>query len=157
MTERLDPDTARLLLTEWGRWFGPPQVKLFGTMIDGRLRFREAVSLGLGNVVPKPIELISSIDAAKYLALAGHYDRAREHLPSELRDARDVAAYCHCRIEVVAPLCTPDRLRAPRKRHATPPARRRAIERIAALVRVAEQTDGCISAEQLRKALAPWL
>lgn len=157
MTQKLDSETARLLLQSWGTWFGAPPVEFGGQLVDGRVRFREAVSLGMGAAVPKRLVVILRSDVAKYLCLAGHFDRAREYVPSMLIDARDVAAYCHCRIEVVAPMCRKIHLVVPRMRVHTPAARRRAIERIAIALRAAEQGDGFVSAEQLRKALEQWL
>jgi len=144
-----------MLLQGYGSWFGSPPIEFGGLQIDGRMRFREAVSLRVK--VPHAIVARSAGDAAMFLCLGEHYDRARLLVPAELVCAADVAAFCHCAIEVVAPMCRKSRAH-PRTVRAYNTARRReAIAGMAMLLRKAETSDGTVTGDQIRKVLAPWL
>src|SRR4030042_1919653 len=88
---------------------------------------------------PVSMRVHNDSEAAKILIINGHFERAREYIPELLRNVKDTAAYCALPIEVVAPMFAtgrPKRLAA----HTTP-RRRQAIDRMAILLRQAEQTQ----------------
>lgn len=154
MSNRIDPQTARMLLQELG-WFGPSPIYHGGMLVDGRVRFREAVSIGL--TPPQSIEAPSTGDLIRLLCLVGHYDRAKLLVPEVICNSKDLGAYCHCLPEVVAPLCRKSiRHRSTLRGNATA-RRREAIEGIARLLRTAENHGGVVTAEQIREVLRPWL
>lgn len=154
MSSRIDPQTARMLLGELG-WFGPPPIYHGGMLVDGRVRYREAVAAHM--VVPNGVEATSNGDLIRLLCLVGHYDRAKLLVPEVLCNSKDLGAYCHCSPEVVAPLCRKSvRHRATLRGNATA-RRREAIEGIARLLRMAENHSGVVTADQIRDVLRPWL
>jgi hypothetical protein len=160
MLERLNDEQASSLLRDFDGWFGPPMIQLRhgnGAIqtIDGRVRFRAAVAAK----TTVPIRTVTtSGDAARILCIVGHYERAREFIPSELRDCRDVAAYCHCAPEIVSPLTRVRRPKLPTNSRTINTARRRdVIISIRGLIRQAENSDGLVSSDELRKALRAWL
>jgi len=160
MTQQLSPQQARYLISQYQGWFGPPILFHHRSIIDGKVRL-EALNqlLGCSAFFPTPkIYCHSDGEAIKYLCLAGHYDRARKMCPRELNNARLLSAYCHCEVELVAPLVTKHGGVHCRNVRANNTHRRReAIERIAILLKHAETSDGLVDASELRKALAPWL
>jgi hypothetical protein len=154
MPNRIDPTTARLLLTELG-WFGPPPIYHGGMLVDGRVRFREAVSIGL--TPPKARDATSNGDLIRLLCLVGHYDRAKLLVPEVLSNSKDLGAYCHCPPEIVAPLCRKSLRHQSTLRGNATARRREAIEGIARLLRTAENHGGIVTADQIREVLRPWL
>ena len=154
MPSRIDPQTARMLLTELG-WFGPRPIYHGGLLVDGRVRFREAVSMGL--TLPTSIEATSNGDLIRLLCLVGHYERAKLLVPEVLCNSRDLGAYCHCAPEVVAPLCRKSVRHCGTLRGNATARRREAIEGITRLLRAAENHGGVVTAEQIREVLRPWL
>lgn len=167
MRERLDLATATLLLRQYGTWFGPPAIWYQGKCIDGRIRAQGITEIFSrydrenGYLI---IPLTSTTartcgDAVRLLCLAGEYERVRELelIPIVLTDTSEIAAYCHCPEEIVAPLAIRKHFRGPRMQAHSTPARRRAIEKIAQLLRRAEQSTGTVTTTELRKALEQWL
>jgi hypothetical protein len=160
MADRLDPQTARFLFGQLGTWYGPPRIVYGGAggtdnrLIDGRIRFREAVAHGLEAHELPAVRATTKGQVARLLCVVGHYERARDWIPTVLTTPAEVAAFCQCRAEVVAPLCR--RRRSPMQAHTTP-RRRAAIEGIARLLREAEQGNGSVTADQIRRVLGPWL
>jgi hypothetical protein len=143
-----------MLLGELG-WFGPPPIYHGGMLVDGRVRFREAVSTG--TATPQGVEASSNGDLIRLLCLVGHYDRAKLLVPEVLRNSKDLGAYCHCQPEVVAPLCRKSMRHTATLRGNATARRREAIEGIARLLRTAENHGGVVTAEQIREVLRPWL
>lgn len=163
MRLRLDLPTATLLLQQYGTWFGPPAIWYQGRCIDGRIRSEASNALfakgTVGSLGMVTTTARTTGDAVRLLCLAEEYDRVRELklVPNVLTTTSEIAAYCHCPEEIVAPLTIRRHLKAPRMQVHTTPARRRAIERIAQLLRKAEQSTGHVTASELRKALEQWL
>lgn len=156
-----DLDNATHLFREYRSWYGPPTLSLHGETIDGRVRLAALGTLQLANSRPfidhvPHVQTNSAGEAAKYLCLAGHYDRARRFIPELLTSAKDIAAYCHCDASLVAPITS---CRRPRARYTINNTirRRDTINTLCYLLRVAEQSTGNVDAADLRKALSPWL
>lgn len=152
---------ATHLFHEYRAWYGPPTLSLHGETIDGRVRLAALAALQISNSRPfvdhvPHVQTNSSGEAAKFLCLAGHYDRARRFIPESLTSARDIAAYCHCDASLVAPITS---CRRPRPRYTVNNTirRRDTINTLCYLLRVAEQSTGTVDASELRKALSPWL
>lgn len=159
--QTLAPADATHLFNEYRAWYGPPTLSLHGETIDGRIRLAALSTLQLAKSRPfvdhvPHVQANSAGEAAKYLCLAGHYDRARRFIPESLTSARDIAAYCHCDASLVAPITS---CRRPRPRYTINNTirRRDTINTLCHLLRVAEQTTGTVDASDLRKALTPWL
>lgn len=155
MSSRLDSETARMLLEGYRTWFGPPPINWENRYIDGRVRFREAVALRIQ--IPPAVKAKTIGDAARLLCLSGHYDRARLLVPAELICAADVGAFCGCPSEVVAAMCRKSRRHMKNVRGYNTARRREAIEGMGRLLRKAEEGMGFVTADEIRKVLAPWL
>jgi hypothetical protein len=157
MNQRLDSETARLLWRTYESWYGPPLLEYDGEIIDGRVRFREGVSLGYldGRTQPTTAKPITHGAIVRFLLAAGHIERARTYLPPGITSLDDVAAFVGCERSIVAPLCVRKRV-TPMKAHTTP-KRRQAIEAIGRALREAEQTTGHVTTERLREIMGPWL
>lgn len=154
MSAKLTPEHCEKLFGIYRGWFGPPAVRYRNAYIDGRIRLAHFNEHWLGSPSPCLVAQNDS-EAARALVLAHHYERAREYVPEALRNVRDAAAFCGLSREDVAPMFAtgrPTRLAA----HTTP-RRRQAIEQISRLLREAEQGSGFVSADRIRKVLAPWL
>lgn len=154
MQRSIDIPTAKFLLAQCQGWFGYPAIQYLDKYIDGRVRMQAAEESAF---LFRSIRVTTAGDAAAMLCIAGHYDRARKYVPDALQDARDIAAFCHCPVEIVAPLARKHEWVTQRMKPHTTPARRRAIERMAQLLRKAEQTTGVVSADEIRDALRQWL
>jgi len=155
---------ARLLFEQYRTWYGPPAIRLNDELVDGRTRANALLQWRIRNrdgnrISPQEhtITARSNAEAARLLCLAGHYDRARRIIPPELQRAEDVAAYCGCDAIIVAPACKRNRIVTRRMAPHATKKRRDAIAIMARALREAQQTDGTISADVLREALAPWL
>lgn len=159
MPENVTPERAALLIRYYGGWFGPPALLHRGTYIDGRSRIEalKASPLIRTKLSTHTLETRTDSDAARFLMLAGHHQRALELVPEALRHGiSDVATFCDLSREEVA-LAFP-RQRPVRMKQLTTPRRRQAIERIAQLLREGEQSaDGKVHVSRIREALGPWL
>lgn len=158
MSMHVTDERLAVIFAEYRLWFGPPRVRFDGETVDGRRR--EGVFKNL------PLEIrrrgIPTVDArtrgdvARLLCLASHYDRAREWIPEELTDLRDIAAYCRAQIEQVAPINARNRGRyKSRERHLVA-ARRDTIEHARALLIDADRHGRDIPRDALRRILKPW-
>jgi len=148
----------KALMSENRGWFGFPPRAWRGTVIDGRRRSALATSLGI--TVPPAVAVRSAAEAARWLALQGHDERALAlvdaHLGGELpvRLPAEVAA----RLDGVR--------RAEHKRNAKRrldsqrrnrrDATRDVIRRLKALLEVAEETGDPVSVTDLRMVLGTW-
>ena len=157
---QLDTATATYLFDQYSTWFGPPALVLHGETLDGRIRLASLSSRYKASprhiIPPLTVHANSAGEAAKFLCLAGHYDRARLYIPAALTTATDIAAYCHCDVSTVAPITT-HRQPPSRSRYKNTVRRRDTMFTLVSLLRNAEQSTGLVDAADLRKALTPWL
>ena len=157
MNQPLDPETCRRLFRTYRSWFGPPPVAIDDNTIDGRMRFREAVAMGIQ--VPPAIQCDTVRVAIKLLCTAGHYDRAKAMMPLHWTTYRpdELAAVVGCDREVIAPLFAKRAKPTTSAKQYTRAARRDALMRVAALYRAAVQSTGTVSCDELRVALGRFL
>jgi hypothetical protein len=156
MSRQLSPERAKELFSVYGTWFGPPAVRYRNTYIDGRVRVVALKGSLATPSYPVSIRVRNDSEAARILIINEHYERAIEYVPELLRNVKDCAAYCGLDNEHVAPAFATGR--GTPMRHHTTARRRRAIERMAILLREAEQSaTGTVTATEIRKVLAPWL
>lgn len=155
MAHRHDTEAIRLLLEHGQLWFGwPPIEGPDGKLIDGRVRFREAVALRIA--IPPAARARTASEACRLLCIVGHYERAKEFVPSALHRIDDAAAFCGItERELIAPMFR--KPKRPQPRWESRYAHRRAIEQMARLMRSAELTTGYVTADEIRGVLAPWL
>jgi hypothetical protein len=157
MSERLTTATAIELFRQWKFWFGSPLIRFNGIVYDGRIRLTALQALGgVESTVLQAHVVRTHSELAKMLCVAGHYDRAREHVPDALlSNVHDVAAYCGSSIELVAPMLIKGR--PPRMKARTTVARRRAIEAMARAIREGENSTGYVTCNRLRELFSQWL
>jgi len=156
MNQQLTPELARYLFSNYGGWFGLPALVHHGALIDGRIRAEQR-----GRIALVAKQVFSNGEAIKFLCLAGHHERAKQMYREPIesfRNSAELAAYCHCTRDLVAPLyCKHDGRHRRTTRALNTIKRRDAITRMGQLLRECEETNGTVTAEQLREALGPWL
>ena len=151
-------DEFEAIFREYRHWFGPPVIFFGGKPIDGRRRIAawETLPSALKCVPCPTICAPTHGDAARLLCVAGHYNRAREYIPDTLTDLRDIAAYCHARIELVAPIRAAERGRYVRRVRNRVAARRDTLAHIRRILIDADRRASDIDRELIRAALSPW-
>jgi|WetSurMetagenome_2_1015567.scaffolds.fasta_scaffold408946_2 hypothetical protein len=157
--EPLYATDLRSAMRAFGLWIGPPRLVFLDATVDGRRRQdffsalpAKARKAGIPTVRPQ-----TKGDVAALLCHAGHHDRAREWIPDELTDVRDIAAWCHCAPELVAPLRrrkTRTQKRSEQLRVST--ARRDTMEHVRRLLVDADRHSRDIRRDDLREVLRPW-
>jgi hypothetical protein len=158
MNLQTPPSNFSAIISAYGTWFGPPRIRFDAETIDGRKRQAawEKMPLSIRRKGIPTKDARTKGDLAQLLCLAGHYDRAREHIPEELTDIRDIAAYCHCEPEIVAPIRAAKRHAYKRRARNVIYARRDTIEHIRQLMIDAERRGRDIKCDEVREVLRPW-
>lgn len=157
MHDKLDIESARMLLVRYDGWFGPPAIYLENELLDGRLRTQAFNALKFRETQRCIVRARIPGDAVLLLCTAGHYDRAKALLPAGIETIQDGAAYCCCSTEDIAPMFAKRPRKCPPMKPRTTPRRRQAIEQMAILYREAREGTGFVSAEQIKKVLDPWI
>jgi hypothetical protein len=152
-----DVSHARLLLKDFGGWFGPPCIRLesaSGKLLDGRKRWTAWQELAFPDE-PPTLVAGNRRDAGRLLVLAQHFERAAQVLGDSIPYDRNTAALLRVPPELGAGLVAQAR-KLHRKPRRVPRRRAEVINRLRRLYLDTIEHGHELKPADLRDVLGDW-